>query len=190
MSIYKSSSSVNRIITTGSDAVEYQDTLWEDLRFPFTTLRQGATTKPDFDATNVGLLFPRNDTGEVVYINAQMPHAYKLETALHPHIHFVQSSATTPVFKMDYRWYKNNGDPTVDFTTLTASDFIYSYTSGDILQMVSFPSIDGSGINDVSSMLDIKIYRDDNNAIGDVLTKEFDIHYEIDRVGSRQEFAK
>ena len=54
----------------------------------------------------------------------------------------------------------------------------------------NFPEIDGSLIGDVSSMMDIKLYRDDNVAIGDVLTKEFDIHYEIDSLGSKEEYVK
>ncbi|GAG60190.1 unnamed protein product, partial [marine sediment metagenome] len=43
---------------------------------------------------------------------------------------------------------------------------------------------------DLSSIMDIKLYRDDNVAIGDVLTKEFDIHFRKDMSGSRQELIK
>lgn len=163
---------------------------WEDLRFPSSRIRQGASQKPDFDTTNVGLLFPQNDNTEIAYINAQIPHAYKLESELRPHLHYVQDEAEEPVFKIDYRWYKNGSDPTGSFTTLTASSFAFSYTSGSILQIVSFPAISGSGIDTVSSMLDIKLYRDDNVVSGDVLLKEFDMHYQIDDRGSQDELTK
>lgn len=162
---------------------------WDDLRFPFTRDRQGVAAKPDYDFTNMGLLFPQNDATEIVYITAQMPHSWLLGSTISPHLHYVQDEAQEPVFKMDYRWYNNNGDPTVAFTTLTASTFAFTYTSGSILQIVSFPDIDGTGFT-LSSILDIKIYRDDNVVTGDVLAKEFDIHYQIDRPGSRQEFVK
>ena len=168
-------------------------TQWDDLKFPATTLRQGATTKPDFDPVDVGLLFPQNDSGEIVYIIAQMPHEWKLETDIHPHIHYVQDfdhTVTTPAFKMDYRWYKNGEDPTGSFTTITANTFVFPYTSGSILQIVSFPAIDATGIDAVSSMLDIKLYRDDNVVTGDILVKEFDIHYQKDAFGSDTEFVK
>ena len=128
-------------------------TQWDDLKFPATTLRQGATTKPDFDPVDVGLLFPQNDSGEIVYIIAQMPHEWKLETDIHPHIHYVQDfdhTVTTPAFKMDYRWYKNGEDPTGSFTTITANTFVFPYTSGSILQIVSFPAIDATGIDAVN----------------------------------------
>jgi hypothetical protein len=166
--------------------------VWDDLRFPFTRDKQGQNTLPDFDFTNLGLLFPQNDTSEIVYIIGQFPHTRKNGSNIRPHIHFVQTSASQPVFKMDYRWYKNGEDPTVAFTTVTFNSFAFTYPgSGSILQIVSCPEIDGSLIDSVSSVLDIKIYRDDNVVSGDILTKEFDIHYQIDILGgSRQEFIK
>lgn len=163
---------------------------WDDLRFPATRIRQGATQKPDFDTTNLGLIFPQDDDTEIAYIIAQMPHAWKLESALKPHIHYVQDEAQEPVFKIDYRWYKNGEDPTGSFTTITSNHFVFTYSSGSILQIVSFPEIDATGIDTVSSILDIKLYRDDNIVSGDVLVKEFDIHYQIDSDGSRLEYAK
>jgi len=39
-------------------------------------------------------------------------------------------------------------------------------------------------------MMLVKLYRDDNTYTGDALTFQFDIHYEIDTVGSRQEYVK
>ena len=61
---------------------------------------------------------------------------------------------------------------------------------GSILQIVSFPDISASGIDTVSSVLDIKLYRDDNIVTGDILVKEFDIHFQIDSLGSDLEYTK
>lgn len=163
---------------------------WLDDKYPATRVRQGATQKPDFDTTNMGLLFPQNDPDEIAYIIAQMNHDYYPESAISPHIHFLQDQATTPTFKIDYRWYENNSDPTGAFTTLTVNEFVFPYTSGSILQIAEFPMIEGNGIDTVSSMLDIKLYRDDNDVSGDVLVKEFDIHYQRDTTGSWSEYIK
>jgi hypothetical protein len=165
---------------------------WDDLLFPFERGRQGVTFKPDFDQTNLGLLFPQNDDTEIAYMIAQLPHRYKLGSNVRPHIHYVQDEAEVPIFKMDYRWYNNGDDPTVAFTTLSTADKgnALPYTSGSILQIIQFPEIDGSHINGVSSMMDIRIYRDDNVVTGDVLAKEFDIHYLIDSIGSGKEICK
>ena len=174
---------------TQTDNIKLINGNWDDLRFPATTIRQGATTKPDFDTTNLGLLFPQNNTGEIAYIIGQFPHAMQVGSDIRPHIHFIQDSALEPIFKMEYRWYKN-GDTPPAFTTLTSGAGVFTYTSGDMLQIASFPMIDGSLIDTVSSILDVKLYRDDNIVSGDVLVKEFDIHYQIDTFGSRQEFVK
>lgn len=91
---------------------------------------------------------------------------------------------------MDYRWYNNNDEVPSVWTTLSADDFKFEYTSGSILQIVDFPMIDSSHITGVSSIMDIKLYRDDDVVTGDVLLKEFDIHYQIDSNGSDQEYIK
>lgn len=62
---------LNKIINI--DESFNNDTYYEDLRMPFTQAKQGATLKPDFDYTNVGLLFPQNDATEIAYFIAQLP---------------------------------------------------------------------------------------------------------------------
>lgn len=172
------------------DSGTTQPPRWDDLRFPATRIRQGATAKPDFDITNMGLLFPQNDATEIAYIIGQMPHSYVLESALHPHIHYLQDEAQEPIFKLDYRIYKNGENPTGSFTTITANNFLFTYTSGSIMQLLSWPDIDMTGIDTVSAIIEFKLYRDDNIVTGDILVKEFDIHYQIDGEGSRQEYVK
>ena len=180
---------VQSAISEQYEDLQKTNVVWEDLRGPFTQAKQGATTKPDFDYTNIGLLFPQNDPDEIAYIIMQLPHARKADSAIRPHIHFVQAGATPPVFKIDYRWYNNGEDPTVAFTTLTCDSYVFTYTSGSILQICSFPEIAGTN-KGTSSILEVKVYRDDNVVTGDVLAKEFDVHYQIDQMGSRQEFIK
>lgn len=181
---------VNAAILEQYDDQPKANIVWDDLKFPATRVRQGATAKPDFDITELGLLMPQNDPTEIAYIIGQFPHNRKNGSAIRPHIHFVQDSALEPIFKMDYRWYKNGDAVPAVWTTLTCSGYAFPYTSGSIMQICSFPEIDGTAIDSVSSIIDIRIYRDDNVVSGDVLLKEFDIHYQIDQQGSRQEFVK
>lgn len=163
--------------------------MWDDLRFPATQAKRGSLDKPDFDFTEIGLLFPRNDTAEAIYMIAQMPHGYQWETALKPHVHYVQSSSAVPVFKLAYRWYKI-GASIPSFTTITSTTNVVTYVSGSIHQLMRFPDIAGTGINGLSSILDMKLWRDDNVVAGNVLVKEFDIHYRFDTLGSLQEIIK
>ena len=62
--------------------------------------------------------------------------------------------------------------------------------AGNLAQIAIFPDIDGSAIGSVSSMMDIKLYRDDNVAIGDSLAKEFDIHYAKDKLASKDPYSE
>ncbi len=157
--------------------------LWEDLRFPAQALKLGATSKPDYDFTNNGLLFPQNDTSEIAYIIAQIPHAFMYGSSLKPHVHFIQTSSSLPTFKLAYRWY-DLGQTVPAFTTITSTTAAFTYVSGSIHQLLMFPDITDATINGISSILDLQLWRDDNVVTGDVLVKEFDIHYRLDTLGS------
>lgn len=168
-------------------------TVWTDMRFPLTQDKQGANLKPDFDETNCGLLFPQNDTTEIIYAICQFDHSKKLDSNIYPHIHFIQAETNLPTFKLMYRWYDNSGNPGT-FQTISTDDgdgAIFTYDdSGGMLQILPFPKITGLVGEHVSSNIDLKLYRDDNLVTGDVLSKFFDIHYEKDTEGSRQEYSK
>ena len=163
---------------------------WDDLTFEATPTRQGALSKPDFDFTNLGLLFPQNDPTEIAYFLPQFKHSMVEGALIHPHLHYVQDEAEIPVFKMDYRVYKFGGDPTVEFTTLVSEAPILAYASGAQQNIIPFPWVDLSNYTGLGVMMDVKIYRDDNVVAGDVLVKEFDIHYPIDSIGSGREYEK
>ena len=166
---------------------------WDDIRFPFTPSVRGNIDKPDFDTTNIGLLFPNGNTAEIIYIICQFTHKRVPGINIKPHVHFRQNNATLPTFKIDYKWYENGDIIPANFTTISTGDgagVVYPYTSGNLAQIILFPEIDGSGILGTSSFLEIKFYRDDTDLAGDVLTKEFDIHCLQDGQGSYYEYSR
>lgn len=181
-------SSLEEYTRTLADTVSEQPR-YDDYRVPFTRDKQGQTSLPDFDFTNLGLLFPQNDATEIVYLICQMPHSWRMGTPIHPHVHFIQSSSSVPVFKMDYRVYGDGETPPATWTTIETSDLKYDYSSGDMLQKAYFPEIDMKDVL-LSSFIDVKFYRDDNVVSGDVLVKEWDFHYMLDGLGSREEDRK
>lgn len=150
----------------------------DDMRFSATQLKQGATTKPDFDFTNIGLLFPQNDATEAIYIVAQMPHDRVADSDIVPHVHVRLAGAGQPVFKIDYKWY-NKSAVTIpaSFTTYTMNVNSATWSTGTISNTIYGASaISGVGKTSSSIMI-IKLYRDDNVYSGDILLDEFDIHY-------------
>lgn len=175
------------------NSVWLRPTQWTDKSFSATTTRIGALSKPDFDYTNLGLLFPQNDATERIYILDQMLHQKKLGTAINLHVHFIQTSALVPKFVAQYRFY-NNGAVVPGFTTIetsTGGGVVFTYPgSGSILQIIDFPDIPAPASEAVSANLELILYRDDNVVTGDVLVKFIDYHFQIDAAGSRQEYIK
>lgn len=165
-------------------------THFDDLVVPLTTTRRGSNTKPDFDETNVGYLFPQNDTDEILYFIVQLPHSYKVGSDIYPHVHWRQAAAQNVTFKMDYKWFNIGDAVPAGFTTITLATPVVTYSSGSIHQISkSTAAISGTG-KGISSILLCKLYRDDNVYTGDALTFQMDFHVEKDTLGSADEFVK
>ena len=166
---------------------------WDDFSVPLTRDKQGQSDKPDYDFTNLGLLFPQNDPTEIVYLVFQMSHSKKMNSQIRFHIHYIQSGATQPTFKIDYKFYLNGAAVPGAWTTLSTangSKGIFTYTAGSIMQKAVFTYITPPINETASANIDVKLYRDDNDVAGDVLGKYIDFHYEKNSTGSREEFVK
>jgi hypothetical protein len=159
---------------------------WREINLSASQSRQNLSGKPDFDFMNMGLLFPQNDVSEVVFFNYQFNSDWVIGSTIFPRLYFIQSNVLTPNFIMAYKWYDND-DATAyagSFTNLVASTFEHTYTSGNLPQIATFPSISGSGITKMYSFIEIALLRDDNNAIGDVLEKGLSLRAQYNGLGS------
>ncbi|MHA2246912.1 MAG: hypothetical protein ACXADY_18350 [Candidatus Hodarchaeales archaeon] len=169
-------------------------TMFDDMEASLTPDKQGSNSKPDYDFTNLGLLFPQNDTDEKVHLIIQFRHKKKLDTPVYPHIHYIQGQTGTPVFEYAYRWYSNGQHmPSVwqTGTTVDGNRGIFTWTSGSMLQIASFPAVTPPMEDEgVSSNFEMILWRNDNEISGDVLAKYIDVHYEIDTVGSDGQYTK
>ena len=184
-------------LTTSGTALLHRmvlsDYVFDDLTFSATRTKQGANNLPNYDYTNLGLLFPQNDTDEKVYVSEQFRHRKVASSPIYLHLHYIQDEAQIPVFKVDYRFTANGATPGT-FTTMSTADAggpVFEYTSGSILQILPFPVTAGVDTNSaaVSTIFDFVFYRDDNTVSGDVLVKSFDLHYAMDRLGSDELYS-
>lgn len=176
----------------GTKILHGDATTWTDKSFALTRDRQGVAQKPDYDFTNRGLLFPQNDATEKVSIIDQMDHRKKFETAIRLHVHFIQTEANLPIYKIDYKFWNNGGEVPAGNTTISTADgagALFPFVANPILQIIRFPDIALVG-ELISAHFEFDLYRDDNIIVGDVLTKYIDYHYEIDSDGSREEYVK
>lgn len=168
-------------------------TVWEDLRFPATSINPVGTAGPmTFDQTNIGFLASKNSTTSIAIIG-QIPHSYKEGSDIYPHIHWMPLDTNTGnvYWRIEYKWVNIGDVEPSGWTTLNVLDDASgtAYTH----QLSNFDVISGSG-KKISSIITIKISRIGNDATDtydyNTLLKEFDIHYESDTIGSREEYFK
>lgn len=155
-----------------------------DFTFPVTQGKQGATSKPDFDYTNLGYLFPQNDPTEVLSVLKKLPAGMHIgpDCVAYPHSHWVQTAAgQVPILKGDFR-IVCDGQEYNGFTTLVSQGSLYDYVSGNLLQVQLFDPINlwDIGVREVGGSVEVKGYRDDNDVVGDVLVKSFGMWIPMD----------
>ena len=173
----------------GTVLLDGEATAWDDLLMPLQSGKQGVLNKPDFDAVEGVYLFPQADATEIIYFNVQLPHRWKVGSVVYPHLHWHQAADQAPVFKVDYRW-TDIGGTVGAWQTYVMDQLVKTYTGGTIHQISNGTGgISGDGFG-ISSILQCKLYRDDNVYTGDVGATSFDVHIEIDSFGSNTEYAK
>ena len=177
----------DHLTISGNDALTLTGdaTVWDDLVFPAFQLKTvGQTDKPDFIVANLALSFPE-DTTEMVGTLAQMSHRWKPGTRIYPHVHWIQGADQNVDWRISYKWW-NIGDPDpVTYTQVLLDSAVIDYTTGTIQQLnTNVTGISGAG-KTLSSMIQIKLYRKSDNYTGEVQLLQFDIHFQIDKIGSR-----
>lgn len=178
---------------------------WSDLRFPAVGQQLDSTSGRldyDFVECNVQFAYNARYPEEPLCFCAQMPHSKVLDTPIRVHVHWVQEQSVTPNWLIAYRWYAN-GAIIPDWTLLPINTNVYTYTSGSILQVSKFPELNPFiilGKEKLSSVLDIKLFRDSDNTSGlfssadtysgSASLKELDVHILYDSLGSKDERYK
>ena len=181
-----------------SGDVRFEETFWDDLKFPATAINPpGQASDPDREATSGLLLFAAGGT-ELVYALAQMPHKWAEGNTLHPHVHWQKTtSASGDVgWRLRYKhfsigetsdgsWTDNGIKTTVATGTPdndTADEHLIT-SLGDI-------SMAGKGLSDCILFEVSRIGGDASDTYGaDARLIEFDVHFDIDRLGSNNEYS-
>jgi hypothetical protein len=198
---------IDLTVDCGTDkTIALADTVWDDVKVTpgaFQFSGSGDPSLIDWQPSASGATFKiwafaKNDQ---VYAVVQMPHKYKEGTDLEFHIHWtphnrgVAESAKTVGWKVDYSIANINGtfpaSSTADLSdTVTGTDDKHEITSAVV--------VSGTGLT-ISHMIMLRIYRSDTGvddtwagvtAAQSPALLEFDIHFEIDTMGSRQNFIK
>jgi len=179
-------------------------TVFEDLKFPANAeALNPAQTKVAYDYDDLGYTFASDadyDNINAAHHIAQLAHATRVGSPLHPHLHYEQTADNLPNFLIGYRIQPQGSATATAWVLSPITANVFPYVSGSLNQIATFPEIDLSVFTGVSGMLDFKLYRDTGNTSGEfagadplataVLVKEFDAHYEIDTLGSFGQYTK
>jgi len=177
--------------------------VWDDIRIVPGVFDFPGIADPVLDnwqpggagATYKVWVFAQNDE---VHTTVQLPHKYKQGSDIYAHVHWTprtrgnEEIGKTVAWKIDVSW-ANNGEvfpssTTYDLTdTCTGTDNFHEMTSDIVL----------SGVDKrISSILEIRLYRDATDDWAGVLAAqlpallELDFHFEIDTAGSRESHSK
>lgn len=171
---------------------------WDDLRTPATVIPlAGFVNDPDYDDTYGGILFDP-DVIEAVFIQVQMPHAWKEGSNIIPHVHWMKSTSAAGdvLWQLNYRWAPIGEVMDSEATVLTVSSPVGGTPDADTANqhlISSFGEVDTTG-KSISDMLLMVFGRigtsEDDTYDADARLIEFDIHYQIDAFGSAGQFTK
>lgn len=171
--------------------------VWEDIRVPISAVRLGPAGNPNPELLYGGLVlgfeYQANVVNEErVYFVAQIPHSYKEGTNITPHVHWAPETDddATARWALTYTW-TNIGDTVGAPATIYVNQAINGNADDHLL--TEFAQLDGTG-KSISSILVCTLTRNSSDAADtfddDAYLMEFDFHYQMDTVGSRQELLK
>lgn len=185
-----------KIEEDGSLIAQGDAAMWEDLRFPASSLNPpGAASDADVDnsTTFLGtLLFDAGST-EICAGQAQMPHSRQAGSNLRCHIHWAPTTnlAGNVLWRLEYQIANRGAVFPASYTTLNILSGSTSTLNAHIT--AEFTEIDGSNIG-LSSMMIWKLSRIGGDGTdtyaADARLLEFDIHYVVDSLGSKTEHTK
>ena len=173
-------------------------TTWDDLRFPPSAVKAVVGKEAKFQAYKGSVVIKfQNGADQSIAFVAQLPHDYKLGSDLKPHMHMTLpvagSGAGVENIKFDMTYsIANISDafPAESSLTITAD---VQNVAADLHGYVPLGTIDGSAIDDVSTIILCALTRDVGvaNAYDEnIYLLEIDIHYQKDSLGSDEELSK
>lgn len=166
-------------------------TMWDDLMFPFSTGLAGGASYPVNVPDSGYYTFVVDSTGVtkcIQYMTVQLPHRWKEGSNLYFHVHYKHETAVgTPNFIVKYRWA--NVGAVVQPLAWNWQRLGTTTGTTDKTHQMAYNSagISGAG-KTLSSLLFVQVYLRTTPA--NVNAYQFDIHYEIDSMGSKEEIIK
>lgn len=176
----------------------YLDEFWDDLKIPAGDFVAGAGADPETIAWRGARLYCFT-TGEILTFMTQIPHKYKEGTDLKLHLHWTPHGRGVAEDENTVNWRIDMSAAPVDGVVPGNTTYVLTATCGGVndAHEIQAATVDVSGTGlTISSMLIGRVYRAAGDSWATNTTGnrpgllEIDLHYQIDRPGSRQELTK
>jgi hypothetical protein len=182
---------------------------WRDEIADALSIKNTGTAGVVANTTACSVTFKSNaGLTDYLYTNVQLNHDRDLATAISPHIHWLQSYAAIPNFLLQYRWQRLGLEIVSAWTDLKCNTAAFDYATvfpggtGTLHQIcegtnISVPT--GTTISDIVQFRIIRDTADDNTGelfggadpeSHDVEVLAFDVHIQINSLGSATEYSK
>ena len=202
---------LNSLQITGDNnkvPVKLDNTVYEDKAYPLFGKRLSSSTgTADYDYNEMNVRFQPSggieDIRDTVGMVAEIPHQAIANGKIYPHIHWEQTTTDANVWTLQYRIQDNGSQKVTDWSvSMTATsgelaedcDNVFDYSSGTLIQISRFKDASGNYYIDldgigISATIQFRMTRTDS-LTGNIYADFFDFHYQIDDIGSKDEFSK
>lgn len=188
---------INELHTKGENPIVLEDTVWDDLRFPASSVRVGSAQPASEQSYRGGIVLSfASNADNSVYFIAQMPHAWKEHSDIDLHLHWTIPTSGAGGGAENVKWdltysAANIGELFPVESTATVTVDVQNEVANDHL-FTEIVDIDMDGMT-FSNCIIFSLSRDvsvANDYAQAAYLVEADIHYEIDSLGSKEELAK
>ena len=171
------------------------DTVWDDLRFPAQGINPAGSAAPPTVATTGfpgTLLFSGSADNHIAGV-AQMPHAWKPESAVRPHVHWAKTTSASGVVVWQFRYSAADIGGTFGAYSdwITGTSVVEDSNTANKHALITFGDIDMIGVGESGIITwELRRYASDSsdtyNSV-DARLFELDFHYEIVKLGTPNE---
>jgi hypothetical protein len=135
-----------------------------------------------------------------VLINVQLNHDKDLSAGIYPHLHWKQNYSIKPNWLIQYRWQINGGSNLTDWTSISLPTAAFLFAGITLNQISYCPEISAPIGSTISDIVQFKLIRDTANDsglfngadpyTGNAAAIMFDCHFQINSLGSTDEYSK
>jgi len=165
---------------------------WSNLIMPFSAAKGNGTTEPVWSDTGNGLYAFLFTTGDELMTSGHVTHDYAVGTVAYPHIHWFTDETMTPGQQLTWRvnWICAKGHVQGDSLTAATTQFDMVFTA-DGTEVAGEHIITECSIAQALDLIEpdaickFKFELLSSNVSGNVFGEQADLHYQIDRIATK-----